>query len=117
TIPTDYRLGGGTTKYIFRKAMEGIIPEFILDRPKLGFPVPLRSWLKGDRGNQLLEQIQGSGIDSVIRMSEAERMLKQHQSGQADHSRLLWAIYMFALWHSTYLQEAKSTRSERSFIS
>lgn len=114
TIPTDYRLGGGTTKYVFRKAMEGIIPDFILNRPKLGFPVPLRDWLKGPRGGELLEQIRASGIDHILRIAEAERMLKLHRNGQGDYSRLLWAVYIFALWHSTYLQEAKGYGRERS---
>jgi asparagine synthase (glutamine-hydrolysing) len=106
TIPTAYRLGGGTTKYVFRKAMEGIIPDFILNRPKLGFPVPLRDWLKGRRGGELLEQIRDFGIDGSIRLSEVERMLTLHQNGQGDYSRLLWAVYIFGLWHSTYLKEA-----------
>ncbi|MDF2719902.1 MAG: asnB, partial [Paenibacillus sp.] len=114
TVPTDYRLGGGTTKYVFRKAMEGIIPDFILNRPKLGFPVPLRDWLKGPRGGELLEQIRASGIDHILQIAEAERMLKLHRSGQGDYSRLLWAVYIFALWHSTYLQEAKGYGRERS---
>jgi asparagine synthase (glutamine-hydrolysing) len=114
TIPTDYRLGGGTTKYVFRKAMEGIIPDFILNRPKLGFPVPLRDWLKGARGAELLEQIRASGIDHILQLSEVERMLKLHRNGQGDYSRLLWAVYIFALWHSTYLQEAKGYGRERS---
>ncbi|PYI54008.1 asparagine synthase (glutamine-hydrolyzing) [Paenibacillus flagellatus] len=114
TVPTDYRLGGGTTKYIFRKAMEGIIPDFILNRPKLGFPVPLRDWLKGPRGGELLEQIRASGIGHVLELSEVERMVKQHQSGQGDYSRLLWAVYIFGLWHSTYLQEARSFGREKS---
>lgn len=114
TVPTDYRLGGGTTKYVFRKAMEGIIPDFILNRPKLGFPVPLRDWLKGPRGGELLEQIRASGIDHILQISEAERMLKLHRSGQGDYSRLLWAVYIFALWHTTYLQEAKGYGRERS---
>lgn len=113
-VPADYRLGGGTTKYIFRKAMEGIIPDFILNRPKLGFPVPLRDWLKGARGVDLLDQIRASGIDGILRVSEAERMLTLHRSGQGDYSRLLWAVYIFALWHRTYLQEAKGFGRERS---
>lgn len=114
TIPTDYRLGGGTTKYVFRKAMEGIIPDFILNRPKLGFPVPLRDWLKGPRGGEMLEQIRGSGIDHILQLNEAERMLERHRRGQGDYSRTLWAVYIFALWHSAYLQEAKGFGRERS---
>lgn len=114
TVPMEYRLGGGTTKYIFRKAMEGIIPDFILNRPKLGFPVPLRDWLKGARGGELLEQIRGSGIDHVLQISEVERMLKLHRSGQGDYSRLLWAVYIFALWHDTYLREQKGLSHSRA---
>jgi asparagine synthase (glutamine-hydrolysing) len=102
-IPVDYRLGGGTTKYIFRKAMEGIIPDFILNRPKLGFPVPMRDWLKGPQGKILLEQIKAGGIGDYINLSAVETMLAKHQKGQGDYARRLWVIYVFALWHSTYL--------------
>jgi asparagine synthase (glutamine-hydrolysing) len=109
SIPASHRIAGGTTKYVFRKAMEGVIPDFILNRPKLGFPVPLRDWLKNKRGGELMEQIRGSGIDSVIDVNEVERMLQLHQSGRGDYSRIFWAVYIFGLWHETYLQESGRT--------
>jgi asparagine synthase (glutamine-hydrolysing) len=106
-IPYDYKTAKGTTKYVFRKAMEGIVPDFVLHRPKLGFPVPLRDWLReGELGGTMLEQIKGSGIDSFIQLKEAERMLQLHRNGQGDYSRRLWAVYIFALWHAAFLQEA-----------
>ncbi|MCL6459459.1 MAG: asparagine synthase C-terminal domain-containing protein, partial [Gorillibacterium sp.] len=108
-IPVKYRLAGGTTKYIFRKAMEGVIPDFILNRPKLGFPVPMKTWLKGPRGTQLLEQVEASGISDYIRFDAVERMMAKHQRGEGDYARRLWAIYMFAMWHSTYMLPAKRT--------
>jgi asparagine synthase (glutamine-hydrolysing) len=87
--------------------MEGIVPDFVLHRPKLGFPVPLRDWLReGELGGTMLEQIKGSGIDSFIQLKEAERMLQLHRNGQGDYSRRLWAVYIFALWHAAFLQEA-----------
>lgn len=104
-IPAKYRLAEGTTKYIFRKAMEGIIPDFILNRPKLGFPVPMRDWIKGPQGKSILEQIEGSGIEDYIRMDSVQRMLAKHQKGEGDYARRIWTIYMFALWHQTYLEE------------
>jgi asparagine synthase (glutamine-hydrolysing) len=106
-IPVKYRLGGGTTKYIFRKAMEGIIPDFILNRPKLGFPVPLKSWLQGPRGMELLEQIEAAGINDYIRFDAVEQMVAKHRSGEGDYARRLWTLYMFAMWHSTYMQPGK----------
>ncbi|MDB5053948.1 MAG: Asparagine synthetase, glutamine-hydrolyzing [Bacilli bacterium] len=104
-IPTSYRLAQGTTKYIFRKAMEGIIPDPILHRPKLGFPVPLRDWLKGPQGTLLLEQIEAAEISDYVNIRAVEKMVSEHRNGQADHSRKLWVLYVFALWHVTYMQE------------
>jgi asparagine synthase (glutamine-hydrolysing) len=102
-IPAKYRIADGTTKAIFRKAMKGIVPDSILDRPKLGFPVPLRDWLRGPRAQQMLEQMKASGIEGYFNMQEIERMTHQHLTNQADHARKLWVIYIFALWHSTFI--------------
>jgi asparagine synthase (glutamine-hydrolysing) len=102
-IPAKYRIAEGTTKTIFRKAMDGIVPETILHRPKLGFPVPLRDWLRTERASQLLEQIKGAGIEAFFNMQEVEKMVAVHRAGQADHARKIWVIYMFAMWHSTYI--------------
>ena len=48
TIPARFRLRGGTTKYLFKQAMRGILPDGIIDRPKHGFAVPLARWFRGD---------------------------------------------------------------------
>jgi asparagine synthase (glutamine-hydrolysing) len=104
-IPAKYRIANGTTKYIFRKAMEGIIPDFILNRPKLGFPVPLRDWLQGPTGGMIIEQIKTSGIEDYINVGAIEQMAIKHRNGQGDYARRIWTIYMFALWHKTYLEE------------
>ncbi|MEI7025445.1 asparagine synthase (glutamine-hydrolyzing) [Paenibacillus sp. y28] len=102
-IPMQQRIAENTTKYVFRKAMEGIVPEFILHRPKLGFPVPVREWMKGRRGSDMLEQIQAAGIGDYIQLSAVEEMLTKHRNGQGDYSRRLWVLYIFALWHASYM--------------
>lgn len=105
-IQVSHRINGGTTKYVFRKAMEGIVPDFILNRPKLGFPVPLRDWLRSpQQAGRMLDQIQGSGVADYVNLQAVENMLSAHRAGQGDYSRRLWVIYVFALWHATYLQE------------
>lgn len=104
-IPAKYRVTNETTKYVFRKAMEGIIPDFILNRPKLGFPVPLRDWLKGSLNQTMLEQIKGSGIHSYINMETVEKMAEAHRNGTQDYARHLWTIYIFGLWHMKYMEE------------
>lgn len=104
-IPASYRIAGGTTKYILRKAVEGIVPEPILNRPKLGFPVPLRDWLKGKTADVIMEQIKASGIEQFVHMREVESLMERHKRGQGDYARRLWTVYIFAMWHSLYLED------------
>jgi asparagine synthase (glutamine-hydrolysing) len=112
-IPAKYRIADGTTKYVFRKAMEGIIPDFILNRPKLGFPVPMRDWMKGPRGQEIIERMAASGIDSYINVGAARDMLAKHRAGQGDYSRRLWVLFMFGLWHETYMKDMPAANSVR----
>ncbi|UVI33444.1 asparagine synthase (glutamine-hydrolyzing) [Paenibacillus spongiae] len=102
-IPASYRIANGTTKYVLRKAMEGIVPAHVLDRPKLGFPVPLRKWLHTDIGDTIVEQIAGSNARQWFHMDHIKDMLKKHRSGAGDYSRKIWTIYIFSLWHSLYI--------------
>ncbi len=103
-IPASYRLQNGTTKYVFRKAMEGIVPDFILNRPKLGFPVPLRDWMKEPIGDRILETIRSRDMAEWFDIDAAERLMKAHRAGEGDYARHLWILYVFALWQQTYLQ-------------
>lgn len=67
----------------------------------------MRDWMKGPRGQQIVEQIEGSGIEEYIRLDTVRSMLNAHRSGQGDYARRIWTIYMFALWHMTYMNEQK----------
>jgi asparagine synthase (glutamine-hydrolysing) len=84
--------------------MEGVVPDFILNRPKLGFPVPLRSWMKEAEGDRILEQIAAAGLEDYINIDHVRDMLLKHRAGQGDYARKIWVLYMFALWHDTYVK-------------
>lgn len=103
TIPVHDRISNGTTKYVFRKAMEGVIPDFILHRPKLGFPVPLRQWIKDGEGDRMLEAVMYGRAKEMIDVEYAELLMKKHVTGQGDYARHLWTIYMFSLWYETFM--------------
>jgi asparagine synthase (glutamine-hydrolysing) len=102
-IPAHYLIGGNTTKYVFRKAMEGIVPEFVRSRPKLGFPVPIRRWIRGRRGDEMLELIRGSGLEQIFNLPAVERLLAMHRANQGDYSRHLWTVFIFAWWHKIFM--------------
>lgn len=108
-IPTKFRISNGTTKYILRQAMKGLIPDAIVDRPKLGFPVPLQDWLRGHWASRVYETIQAGGIEDYIKLDAVEKMIKQHVEGKDDFARKIWTIFIFSLWHNIFINRAEST--------
>lgn len=104
-IPVRYRIADGTTKYALRKAMDGIVPDFVVNRPKLGFPVPLREWLrKKERMAMVQEQLRTSAMATYFHIPYIEHMIQEHLEGRGDYSRKLWVLYIFSLWHEMYLE-------------
>jgi asparagine synthase (glutamine-hydrolysing) len=104
TIPAQYRLRGGTTKYLFKQAMRGILPDSIIDRPKHGFAVPIASWLRGDlaefaRGLLLSTACRQRG---VFNTRHVERLLTLNARGR-DLDLQLWTMMSFELWCQRFL--------------
>lgn len=111
TISASKKVTRHATKKIFREAMEGIVPEHVLHRAKLGFPVPLKQWLRGKRGDECFSVIKSSGISQYICMNYAEKLVKEHQSGKLDHARKIWTLYVLAKWHIMYMETTVSPQS------
>jgi asparagine synthase (glutamine-hydrolysing) len=106
-LPVDAKITRTTTKYALRRALEPIVPPHVLNRPKLGFPVPIRHWL---RAGALLdwahEMVNSSATDHLIDASAVRRMLDEHRCGTADHSRRLWTVLIFMLWHAIFVERS-----------
>ncbi|MBS1794816.1 MAG: asparagine synthase (glutamine-hydrolyzing) [Acidobacteria bacterium] len=104
-IPADLKLKGLETKYIFKKAMEGIVPREILYREKQGFGVPVGDWINA----QLKDRIHG--ILSEQRTRERgffesryiNLLLDEHTRNRRDHSHSLWILWMLELWHRRFV--------------
>ena len=106
-LPFDQKITRETTKYALRRALEPIVPAHVLNRAKLGFPVPIRHWL---RSGELLEwahaTIAASRTDHLIDRPAVGRMLDEHRNGVADHSRRLWTVLIFMLWHAIFVEHS-----------
>jgi asparagine synthase (glutamine-hydrolysing) len=104
-LPLDQKITRSTTKYALRRALEPVIPAHVLNRPKLGFPVPIRHWL---RAGELLDWAYGmvgsSGAGELIDTTAVRAMLDEHRSGASDHSRRLWTVLIFMLWHAIFVE-------------
>ncbi|MBV7507295.1 asparagine synthase (glutamine-hydrolyzing) [Bacillus sp. sid0103] len=107
-IPTSLKTVHGTTKYILRKAAEGVVPAHVLDRRKLGFPVPIRHWLKDEMNEWAKKIIRESNTEHLINKSYVLQLLEDHCQGKADNSRKIWTVLMFMVWHQVYVEDVYS---------
>ncbi|MBH0158610.1 asparagine synthase (glutamine-hydrolyzing) [Fictibacillus sp. 5RED26] len=94
-----------TTKYALRKAMEGIVPNSVLYNRKLGFPVPIRHWLRNEWLVWATELIEQSETDYLFNKSIVLNLLQEHQEGLRDNSRKLWTILTFMIWHQIFVED------------
>jgi asparagine synthase (glutamine-hydrolysing) len=104
TIPLDEKISGrtdgsGTTKYALRRALDGIVPAHVLNRRKLGFPVPIRHWLRDELYEWAAGIIRDSQTDHLLDLEAVRKMLDEHRTGPFDHSRRIWTLLVFMLWH------------------
>lgn len=111
-IPTSLKTANGTTKYVLRKAAEGIVPEHVLDRKKLGFPVPIRHWLKAEMNEWAKTIIRESDTEYLLNKSYVLQLLEDHCQGKADNSRKIWTVLMFMVWHQVYVEKKYSFEKE-----
>lgn len=104
-LPTDQKIAHGTTKYALRRAIEGIVPPHVLHRRKLGFPVPIRHWLAHEMLDWARGIVRDSQTDAVIDKSAVLRLIDDHRAGRADHSRRIWTLLVFMLWHGIFVED------------
>jgi asparagine synthase (glutamine-hydrolysing) len=104
SLPSSY-LVRGSGKYILKRALQGVLPESILGRRKMGFGVPLEKWFRSDLrgfGADILfdGRLAGRGF---VDHSFTRTLWRDHLSGRANNSRRLWALLCFELWCRAYL--------------
>jgi len=103
-LPERMKLRGWTTKYILRRSMEGILPEAILKRPKMGFPVPVGAWFRGRFRGVLDEYVLGERASGrgLFNKDFVRRLVTEHEAG-ADHTERLWALVNFEMWQRQFI--------------
>jgi len=103
-LPQTMKLRGTTTKWILRQAMQGRLPAPILARRKMGFPVPVGSWLRGPWRPLLSEYVTGprARARGFFDATAVERLVSEHVRG-VNHAERLWALLTFEIWARIFL--------------
>ncbi|MEV0760911.1 asparagine synthase (glutamine-hydrolyzing) [Nocardia sp. NPDC050435] len=105
-LPYEQKISKETSKYALRQALEGIVPGHVLHRAKLGFPVPMRHWLRGTELYDWARQtIADSQTDQLLDKPAILAMLEEHRAGRSDHSRRLWTLLVFMVWHGIFVED------------
>jgi asparagine synthase (glutamine-hydrolysing) len=101
TLPADLKLMGGEGKRLLKASLRGIVPDEILDRPKMGFGVPLVHWFRGELRDLPTDVLLDTGAHTqkYVRRDEVERMIREHQDASADHSQRIWTLLQLEHWH------------------
>jgi asparagine synthase (glutamine-hydrolysing) len=106
TIPSARKFPGLTTKALYRKAMAGVLPDFVLNRGKQGYSLPVKNWLRGDLRGYMQSLL---GTSPIVRehfnAAAVQRLIAEHLARTHNHNHVLWALMHLALWHRRFVEE------------
>jgi asparagine synthase (glutamine-hydrolysing) len=104
-IPVHLKLHGNVTKYILRTTIRDLVPSENVQRPKMGFGVPVRSWMRDSLRELLCDTLLSKqALDRGYFRPDALRVIVQeHLHGTQDHTYRLWSLLMLELWHREFI--------------
>ena len=103
-LPERMKIRGRTTKWILREAMKGILPREILDRPKMGFPVPLGRWLRNEYKHLVDEYVLSDRTSArgLFNSDHLKTLVASHNAGE-DHTTRLFRLINIEIWHRRFI--------------
>lgn len=102
-VPTEYKVTKENTKFAMRQAAHRYLPDMVAEKKKLGFPVPIRVWLREDKYyNIVKDAFHSPAAQEYFKTEEIMKYLDDHKAGKADNSRKIWTVYMFLVWHKQF---------------
>ncbi len=117
-LPQRLKLRGWTTKYVLRQAMKDMLPAEILERRKMGFPVPVGSWLRTSFWPLVDEFVLGprAAERDLFEASFVRELATAHREGTENHAQRLWALINFEIWQRIFLdgEPVESVQMPRS---
>jgi asparagine synthase (glutamine-hydrolysing) len=106
SLPPHLKLNGQETKVILRRIMAGRLPEAVLNKPKEGFSIPLKHWLRGELRPLLHDLLAPDTIRrrGYFQPETVVQWLSEHEAGRVNHSHRLWALMVFELWQQQVVE-------------
>src|SRR5947209_2258173 len=103
-LPLSMKLRGMKSKFLLKRALRGVLPDSILDRPKKGFGVPVAEWFRGPLREQMLDVLSPDRMsrEGFFRPDAVRGLVDEHLAGRADNRKQLWTLFAFEMWLQGY---------------
>jgi len=103
-IPASLKMKGAETKHVFKRAVRGLVPDEILDRPKQGFGLPIQRWINRELRGRIRETLlERRSIErGYFERGYVKLLWDEHERGRRDNTGHLWTLFMLELWHRTF---------------
>ena len=110
SVPSHLKFNNGEKKYLLKEAFKNSLPESILYRKKMGFSVPLATWLREDLKELCIKKLvkEPKGLVQVFKQEQINKYWTQHLKGSHDHSNMIWSMLIFQLWWDNYMEPTSS---------
>ena len=104
-LPLSLKLRRFQQKFIFKRALRGLVPDEILARPKKGFGIPVARWFRGPLRELLLDTLSPAGLarHGLFESTQVEALIRSHLDGTADRRKELWTLFIFQRWFDTWM--------------
>ncbi len=104
-LPDNYKYNNGIKKYILKEIVHQYIPKSLMDRPKMGFAIPIEKWLMTDLKPQVLEYLNSNTIDKqgIFDVQEIEKVKRDFFGGKKELATKIWHLFMFQLWYQKWM--------------
>ena len=105
TLPASLKIQGDSTKHVLRRALDQLVPSENMERPKMGFGMPVGRWFQGPLKELLCDAVLGERAlaRGYFRPGALRELVDEHLSNRADHTHRLWALLMLELWHQEFI--------------
>ena len=114
TIPTKYLINQNNTKDVFRQAAKRHLPKEWANREKLGFPVPIKSWLKEETGYTAVKTLFAADFAAeFFDQAAILQMLDDHRKNQVNLQRKIWTIFTFLTWYKVFFIDQEIPQSQQ----
>ena len=108
SLPVDYKVRAPKTKVALRAAADRVIRKKTAEKKKLGFPIPIRVWLREEKYYERVKKMFATeAAEQFFHTEYLNRLLEEHKEGKQDNSRKIWTVYIFLIWYDRFFANGK----------